>query len=288
MAARSKTGTSITGDEMRRRLDFIGMDSEKREQLAGLRETVADLLPPVLDDFYDHIREWPEIYNMLGGDAHIAHVKERQLQHWDTIAAGRFDHDYIDSVRQIGGAHHQRNLDPKWYIAGYALILSQLVGTVLKGRGPLRRHDQTTQTIDALIRAVFIDMDLAISVYLDEGRREKERILAELTEDFEANVGNVIDALASASNELEATAGSMAHLAEVSSDESLRLQSRRTRRPRTSARLPPPQRRWRTRSPKSRHRSPRRRGPPETQSISRAAPTTRSPAWCSRPTRSAS
>jgi len=196
------------------------MDSEKREQLAGLRETVADLLPPVLDDFYDHIREWPEIYNMLGGDAHIAHVKERQLQHWDTIAAGRFDHDYIDSVRQIGGAHHQRNLDPKWYIAGYALILSQLVGTVLKGRGPLRRHDQTTQTIDALIRAVFIDMDLAISVYLDEGRREKERILAELTEDFEANVGNVIDALASASNELEATAGSMAHLAEVSSDES--------------------------------------------------------------------
>ncbi len=215
-----ETEASITQEDLRQRLDFIGMDESGRTRLADLQETIAEVLPGVLDDFYGHIRNWSEIFRMFGGDAHIAHVKERQLQHWQTIAAGRFDQDYIDSVRKIGGAHHTRQLDPKWYIAGYALILSQLVRTLLQSKGKMKRRDEAIQAIDLLIRAVFIDMDLAISVYLDEGRKEKDRVLADLTEDFEANVGNVVDALASASNELEATAGSMANLADDSSKQS--------------------------------------------------------------------
>jgi len=215
-----KTDETITANDMRQRLEFIGMDEIRRDRLAGLQDTIGKILPGVLDDFYSHISDWSEIFEMFGGEAHIAHVKERQLQHWRTIAAGRFDRDYIDSVRQIGGVQHTRELDPKWYIAGYALILSQLVRTVLQDSGKLKRRDQAAETIDALIRAVFIDMDLAISVYLDEGRKEKERILAGLTKDFESNVGHVVDALASASNELEATAGSMAQLADDSSAQS--------------------------------------------------------------------
>ena len=61
----------------------------------------------------------------------------------------------------------------------------------------------------AIIRASMLDMDLAIAVYIEEGRRDRRATLDRLASDFEKTVGGVVKIVASASTELQMAAQKM-------------------------------------------------------------------------------
>ncbi len=208
----TETKDDIKIDE---RLNFIGIDSHLKSTLSQLRDHISKSLPSVLDDFYAHIRKWPNIFAMFGGEDHISHTKQKQLEHWLNIASGRFDESYVQSVRKIGAAHHQQDLDPKWYLAGYAHLTSGLAKTVidLPDEDLVKLGCSRHEALDVLLKAVFLDVDLAVSIYLEEGQKEKERTLKELTTAFDESVANVVESLSSASTELEATSESMTGIA---------------------------------------------------------------------------
>ena len=54
-----------------------------------------------------------------------------------------------------------------------------------------------------------LDMDFAIAVYIDAGRRDRRSILERLAGDFEKTIGGVVNIVASAATELQAAAQTM-------------------------------------------------------------------------------
>jgi methyl-accepting chemotaxis protein len=70
----------------------------------------------------------------------------------------------------------------------------------------------------AITKAALLDMDFAISVYLEAGRREKREALERVAASFEASVGEVVGAVASASTELEAAARTLTTTAQTTDD----------------------------------------------------------------------
>ncbi|HET6377401.1 MAG TPA: protoglobin domain-containing protein [Methylocella sp.] len=73
-------------------------------------------------------------------------------------------------------------MEPRWYIGGYGIITDVLIRAVVneKSRSILRRSRRAAETADAvsaLIKATLLDMELSISVYLEdieERRRESD------------------------------------------------------------------------------------------------------------------
>lgn len=127
-----------------------------------------------------------------------------QYQHWVNILEARFDEAYVESVRKIGHAHHVHQLEPRWYIGGYSFILSRLLEVVSEyydARLSTRMKSRRAEVQRALTQAVMLDMDYAISVYIDEGKDEKRRLVNDLSEQLQ-------------SGELESTAQSMGAIAE--------------------------------------------------------------------------
>lgn len=168
-----------TLDPLQQRLEFIDFDATERSALRELRPLIEKALPPALAAFYDKVRSTPQTRDFFRDDGHVAAAKGRQQAHWEIISSAAYDHTYVQALKAIGQVHARLGLEPRWYIGGYALITASLIRALVIEHWPglLRRskHDAegVAGAISALLKAVMLDMDYSISIYLeaiDEGR----------------------------------------------------------------------------------------------------------------------
>jgi methyl-accepting chemotaxis protein len=201
-------------DELNRRLEFVGLDAEARSRIAGIEGVVREALPHVLDMFYQHLGAFPETSAFFSNPAHMNGARSRQLSHWARIATGQFDQDYVRAVTTIGQVHARIGLEPRWYIGGYALLLEKLLAKVLEERWPKSRFGgklpgaaERGAEIGALVKAALLDMDYAISVYLEASEAARLKVEAEARAAEEAKARERDKAIGYVSNGMAALAG---------------------------------------------------------------------------------
>lgn len=219
------------------RLGFLQLDHDAIQALREIAPLVKQALPGVLADFYVHIRKWPQVAGHFSGEPMMDKAKNKQVEHWNIILQGDFGAEYVTSVRRIGHTHARIGLEPRWYIAGYSFIatrVSALIAThchaKVFGRGAKWQSKSSaesklqamiTRYNGAFLRAAMLDMDFAISIYLEEGELAKQNAVREIASSFEASVGGIVHAVAAAATELEHTAKSMSSIAEATSSKAV-------------------------------------------------------------------
>jgi methyl-accepting chemotaxis protein len=202
------------------RLEFIGIDETARAALRELQPLIRNTLPGILDDFYVHLLKYPRVSKLFPSEAIVRHAKEAQIRHWALISTATFDETYVESVTRIGRTHNRLGLEPRWYIAGYSFIVTGLLRKIemkieegwFGGRASCEKKAMLQ---NAMTRAAMLDMDYAISVYLDAAKADKQSAMHKLADDFDAAVGEIVDAVSSASTELEASASTLTGTAEM-------------------------------------------------------------------------
>jgi methyl-accepting chemotaxis protein len=115
-------------------------------------------------------------------------AKRRQENHWANFAGGNFDDAYVKGVMAVGKTHARIGLEPRWYIGGYALLMSDLIKGLMDKLWPSMfarpQGKILAEKITAVLKAAMLDMDYSISVHLEtlEEKRltlEAERAKAE-------------------------------------------------------------------------------------------------------------
>jgi len=175
----ASTPTLAASSEIGARLEMHGIDPAVCATIAREAGYVRGLLPGLLDDFYLMLSGIPSMAAFFRNGDHMAYAKRRQLEHWNSILTGRFDDHYVESVKVIGATHNRIGLEPKFYIAGYTKLLTGLMTAIsrrtLGGRfGAARPDPGNAALVDALTRAVMMDMDFAMTVYIDAGKAERK------------------------------------------------------------------------------------------------------------------
>ena len=186
---------------LKARLEFIDFDERALASLSALQPFVGRASGAALDAFYRKVRTTPEMRAFFANDAQIDSAKKRQQAHWASIASARFDDNYVESVRIVGQTHARIGLEPRWYIGGYALIIEQLMHALIKEQWPRLltlakgRPEGVAEALSSLVKAALLDMDFAISVYLealeDQRRRAEEQRAA-----IEREAALAVDAIA--------------------------------------------------------------------------------------------
>lgn len=173
--------TVADAGKLHERLDFMGVDERMRAALRELRPSIADSIGPALDVFYKKASQTPATSRLFSDARHIEHAKSKQIEHWQVIAAAEFGSEYAGKVQAIGRTHARLGLEPRWYIGGYALITEQLLSAVIADKWPgiLRRSKEQardmSEAVSAMVKAVMLDMDLAISTYIDALEEERQK-----------------------------------------------------------------------------------------------------------------
>lgn len=225
--------------ELSERLGFMRLDQDATQALREIAPLVTQALPGVLDEFYTHIRKWPQVARLFGGESMMSSASRRQVDHWSIILRAEFNTDYVTSVRRIGQTHARIGLEPRWYIAGYnfiterviGLINSHCLGKVLANRSVKSASDRAkvdaevramaSRYVGAFNRAAMLDMDFAISIYLEESEAAKQKAIRDIAASFESSVGGIVTTVAAAATELEHTARSMSAIAEATSSKAV-------------------------------------------------------------------
>ncbi|MDP9807518.1 methyl-accepting chemotaxis protein [Rhizobium tibeticum] len=198
---------------LKQRLDFIELDDGARTALREMRPAISELLGGALDKFYAKLAKTSEVASFFADKAHMGHAKKRQEEHWANLAGGNFDESYVKGVVAVGKTHARIGLEPRWYIGGYALLMSELVKGLMAKQWPSMFAKQQgkvlAEKLAAVIKAAMLDMDYSISVYLEaleERRRKLEEERAKAEQDQAIALDHLRRGLEALSNgDLEAT-----------------------------------------------------------------------------------
>jgi len=214
--------------EVRRWLEFYGIDSETQSILAEFWPRLRDELPGILDRFYQHMRKWPDAAGLFAQPGSMERAAKGQAAHWEKLFSGRFDEDYLDSVRHIGLVHSRVGVDTKTYVGGYAFVSNAVQAVAVRQYAsrlnPASAQEKTIRLVQALNKAMLFDTELTIIVYLDRTRAEFAERLDQLAHSFEGSVTGVVNDIASAAASLETTARGMSKTAQGAFERSASLE----------------------------------------------------------------
>ena len=197
-------GDTVTNDH---RLDLLEIDAAVRASLRSAAMLLEPCLDGVLDRFYDHMAGFNESRAVIG-DRSVSRLKGAQRLHWEQLFSGAFDATYREHARAVGHAHERIGLEPTWYIGGYSFVLTRLIERLLERhrRDPAR----ATKEITALVKAVMLDMDIAISVYIRACNDKRERQMGVIADQVEAEVVSGVRAAWEQGERVDEVAGRMA------------------------------------------------------------------------------
>ena len=153
------------------RMSFMRFDERDRTALRGLKTVIDSEISNALGRFYGQIRAFPEARDKFRDEAHIAAAERAQANHWRRITTADYGPDYVRDVERIGRAHVTTGVEPRWYIGGYAVVSEELVRAVVakRAKGLFSSDKADSDLADGLValnKAVFLDMELAITSYL--------------------------------------------------------------------------------------------------------------------------
>ncbi|WP_026789963.1 globin-coupled sensor protein [Pleomorphomonas oryzae] len=199
---------SIIASDMRQRLGFHAIDDSVATTFREHRPYISGILSEGIEAFYRQVSTFAETKRFFHSPEQMAQAKAAQLKHWERVLEARFDEAYFQSVSKIGETHHRIGLSPTWYIGGYNFLLTTLIGRINKdysgGLFKGGREETRLKLLQALSKVVLLDMDFAISVYIDAERAARHNLIDRVTQEFESSVGVIADKVLSSAKDMAA------------------------------------------------------------------------------------
>lgn len=160
---------------IQQRLRFLEIDQDVAEDLRRVGRILEPELDGMLAAFYARISNEPELKNLFPDDDSMARARQAQKNHWlDSLLAGVFTNDHFSRAESIGRAHARVGLTPDWYIGGYSHMLAKFIEHISDDAS--REGYDASPLIEALCKAVLLDVDIVINAYLEA----KDRVILDM------------------------------------------------------------------------------------------------------------
>lgn len=202
------------------RLSFLELDSRSAELLSSFWKSARPEMPAILDDFYRRLYQAERTRSLLEKACSVDSLKDAQTSHWEQLFTSGFDQAWFESARRIGRIHHRIGLEPQWYMAAYSFMLSRLLAVAT--RRNLLRPGKLQELHDAIVKAVMLDAEIAISVYGELMVEEENRRAAELdamVRSFDEDIRKPLSSVEDASSSLSRMASELKDMARRSAGE---------------------------------------------------------------------
>jgi methyl-accepting chemotaxis protein len=182
-------------------------------RLRGMRDDMARALPAAMRDVYVQWQREPVLAALLGDEARIARLRQLQEQHWLALLSASFDDVQAARSRRVGDLHAGMGLDSRWYVGGTCLILERLVVDLARRH---RARPALVEDVSALLRAVFLDMELSLRAW--QRREEAGHLRAEVLALADLIEGDVTLAVGDISLQADRLAAGAQRLVDVAAD----------------------------------------------------------------------
>ncbi len=190
------------------RLRFIEIKESDIVELQQAREYIEPDIDNMLERFYAHILSYPEFKALFEDAESIDRARASQKAHWlEELFGGHFKSSYFNKADKIGRTHARVGLAPSWYVGSYSKMLVEFIDRICEesekeGRGPCK-------TIQAVCKAVLLDVDLVTHCYLEAKNEAMRQVLRRATE-FATDMADLTKSLGETTNDARNAAAGLA------------------------------------------------------------------------------
>ena len=186
------------------RLRIIEIDESDIVELQQAREYIEPEIDNMLDRFYEHILAYPEFRALFEDDESIRRARDSQKQHWMVeLYGGHFKSSYFNKADRIGRTHARVGLAPSWYVGSYSKMLNQFIDRICKEAQ--KEGKPACETIQAVCKAVLLDVDLVTHCYLEAKNEAMREVLRRATT-FATDIAELSGGLGETGSKVEITA----------------------------------------------------------------------------------
>ena len=150
---------------LRQRIALLDLNQQTVDALHRIAPFIESCLSGIIEDFYAHMQRFPEGRKAFRDTGKIHALKSYQRDHWLRLFSAQLDQDYLKESIRIGTAHLKGRVPPHLYIAGYNFFLAALLKRVSTR---YQNDPQLPVMCEAITKVAGLDMDLAMSVYLQQ------------------------------------------------------------------------------------------------------------------------
>ncbi len=198
---RGAAAPDADGASVERSLDerfrFAELGAEAQARLRALAPLFERELPAAVDRFYDQIGAFDGARAVFRDAESEARARRAQTAHWISLADRGFDARHGLASMAVGRAHARLGVEPRWYMGSYALIVSDLVAAVVRerldGAAPEGAAQSLAADLSAVVKAAFLDADMAVSAYIDAAQSAERAVARRLRIALSAAHAGVIE-----------------------------------------------------------------------------------------------
>jgi methyl-accepting chemotaxis protein len=198
------------GDKERReggglsgRLRFAGLQAADAELVRGNRNLLLPHVKLALRDLFQRFQTFPEAARNFQSEAQVERLHDLTQSHWDVLTDARFDSLYAERVKVIADTESRMGLDPRWHIAGHAVVLEHIIAGLIEEfwpkswlRNTSRQRDAAVALARSVVRAVMVDLEISVSLRFNETRLSHQQTLAAANSAHHAETKTLLDAIA--------------------------------------------------------------------------------------------
>lgn len=163
---RSSMSRKADEAEIQQLLETFEIDDDVRADLQLVRPLVEANIDSVLGNFYERLLSDDAMKTVFENKADPKRAQKLQRLHWlDWVFAAKFDAAYLARCKRIGKAHKVHGVIPAFYLFGYHFMSRHLKSLILE---TFNERAEADRLITSVEKALFLDIDLAISVYCTE------------------------------------------------------------------------------------------------------------------------
>jgi methyl-accepting chemotaxis protein len=152
-----------------------------------------------LRDLMVRFQSMPDCTPSFESESQLERLHDLQTAHWSVLTDARFDALYAERVKVLSDAESRMGLDPRWHVAGHAVVLENLIGGLIAQNSPRsllpgarKRHRDLAEAVKAVVRLVMVDTEIAVSLRFNELRIRHTQELARQREDDQSQVAKIL------------------------------------------------------------------------------------------------
>jgi methyl-accepting chemotaxis protein len=180
-------------------LRFADLNQEQCEMLRKYRSMLEPHVKAGLSDVLVKFETMPECSPSFDNDSQIDRLHDLQTAHWTVLTDARFDSLYAERVKILSDAESRMGIEPRWHIAGHAIVLEKMVSGLLAEQkhgmmlpGTKRKNRELAEAIRAVVRLVMLDTEISVSLRFNEMRIKHAQDLARQREDDRSGITAIL------------------------------------------------------------------------------------------------
>ncbi|WP_085031680.1 globin-coupled sensor protein [Ensifer aridi] len=177
------------------RLRFAGLDDEACALLRDRRQVLSPRIELALRELFRRLQAHPEAARHFDSDRQLDRLHDLQSSHWNVLTDARFDGLYAERVKVLADTEGRMGLDPRWQIASHAVVLEHIIVGAIEDARPKSllpfgraRRKELSELVAALVRAAFVDTEIAVSLRFNALRQQHQHQLSEQRQSDETEV----------------------------------------------------------------------------------------------------